>query len=962
MSSLADTPQGQSRSTTGRVFHKYLRRKNELAAPWSVAELELTDSDFAELKAWLLSFEQKMIVEAHNQGWSRSLDPNKKYTNSVVCGFLLHLLYAEHVRRFGSEGNYWGCVSKLDWTAYDRHLLFNSNSQPTQFHRDLLQKSAQQLKMRHAFGVEGTPQWFSTGYLQFGFTKKGFLTRLPEWLSTPLHSTTAIETLCSDSSTGSSSFKKLWGSLSDYRRNLISEGTLRARLNSSFWILPDWHNDILATAKKRAHLGTDTGYAKTDDLYDTFLSSPKLIFTNQGSPEFQLEIINVADLPLTAPEYRIVLNGDTKLRLIQQQDGSYIPTTHAPLAIPFTTNEVNSSLEDATTGALITSQNLICWSPDELLCAFKSDGTRYPDPTSLKTGNQDQLYILFPSALENTTNPQPLSTWISPNGQWTIAEVSSSASFELSYEGDLVWSLDEARMTNSAEREVLRESVTATAEPVEISSGLLFTTIEIDLEPIPGCEVQLDWARIGIEKLKFDQGTLRAPWQVSPENLSQGLNIQCSISVNGQSLRQRIHLEIPFQGAIWLHRGTYRLNPPRVLLTRETEQSSVRINPESLGPTDRLTDCAIIEGSRLVRRLRPGPISLGKLTGMGAPLELWSDLFNQRKVNQRLADAVIDGGLIKQVFIDQESIVITPTPGALLRADFGFYAWVGSQSTPMQIASISASEEDTEFGTKAWRVANDWQHESISAIAVFFEDNCIGSWWNLKNWTIPLHHCASDEYASDYAEVIRLFRCPILYDETKKWVQDYCRQHLDAILPRWLTLELTRELPGGRHISVQAEHNEAWHRAVGSILGVFNTKLDLATANLIVETLQPDEQTEIVRIIRVAYSLIRVSPPLACEVISTWLEQYALPTHGRGTARKLQSSICEALKPQQTEVEDFCENVSRVDEFFLTGHCQKFAENWPHLQPANVRNLRLLFQHELPRLLATEKRLRRIHL
>jgi hypothetical protein len=816
--------------------------------------------------------------------------------------------------------------------------------------------------MRHAFGVEGTPQWFSTGYLQIGFTKKGFLSRLPEWLSAPLHSTTAIETLCSGPPSASPSFKKTWEALSSYRRNVISESSLRNRLDSSCWILPDWHDEIVTTAKKRAHLGTDTGYAKAGEFNDTFLSPPRLIFSSNRHPEFHIDLINLADLPLSAVEYRVVLNGETRLRLIRQEDGSYTPNSNAPVALPFTTNEVNASLEDSATGNLVTSQNLICWSPDELLCVYKSDGTRYADPSFLKTGNQERLFILYPSALEHRTESTPLSTWISGNGDWTITEISSSSSFELNFEGDLVWSLDEARMTNSTERAVLRENLTASADPIETSSGLFITIIEINMAPIPGCEVLLNWARIGIEKLKFDQGTLRAPWQVSPENLSQGLNIQCSISVNGQSYRQRIHLDIPFHGTIWFHRGTYKSEIPRVLLTRETEQSSLRITPEDLGPTGNLADCAITEGSRLVRRLRQGPISLGKLAGMGAPLELWSDLFNQKQSNQRLADAVIDGGLIHQVFIDEESIIITPTIGSLLREDFGIYVWVGSQSTPMHITAISAKEVDTEFGTTVWRITNEWAQESICAIAVFFEDHCIGSWWNLKNWTIPLHHCSTEDQASDYAEVIRLFRCPLLYEETRQWVKKFCETHVDAILPTWLTPVLARTLPDGRLIKAQTDHYETWCRAVGSILGAFNTKLDLATASLVIEEIEPDEETEIIRIIRAALSLVRVSPALAVEILSVWLVQYALPTYGRSTARQLLLNICEALKPEESEVEDFCRNTLPVNDFFLTGSCQQFAERWPHLPPENMRNLRLLFQHELPRLLATEKRLRRINL
>jgi len=952
-----------SLKTAGVLFRKYLNRKKALQFPWSIAELEVTESELAELRSWLMSNDQRIIGIAYSQGWSKKMDPERKHQDTVVCGFLLHILYAEHVRRFGSEGNYWGSISKLNWSAIDRHRLFTSNSQPTQFHKILLEKSAQQLQMRHAFGVEGTFQWFSTGYLQIGFTKKGFLARLPEWLSASQHATTAIETLCSNSSSGSRTFRELWNSLRDYRLKRINKEIIRKRLHDSCWVIPDWHDEIIECAKKRPHLGTGIGNPENTEQRDIFLSQPRLVFSSQRAPEFHLEVINWDDLPLTADEYRVVINCTPRVSLIRQTDGSYAANSTAPISVAFETKEVNASLEDARTGILIASQDLTCWDSDDLVSVFKADGTRYTDPTFLKTGNQDRLFILFPSALKDVSDRPILKNWTSQNRQWTISEISSTASFLLSYEDDLVWSLEESRQTDSIERQCIRKNVKATASPIEALSDSQYSTIiEIEIQEIPGCTFTLNWARIGFEKLKFNQGALRASWCISPENLSHGIHIQYSISANNQTFLNRIHLDIPFTGAIWSHRGKHKPAPTRVLLTRETEQSFLRITPKELGPTGKINDCAITEGNRLVRRLRTGSITLGKLSGMGAPLDLWSDLFNQEHSDQRLADAVIDGGIIHQVHITQEFIAIQPVPGSLLREDFCFYVWVGSNETPMHIMTGSASVHDTEFGTSEWRISNSWPHESISAVAIFFEDNCVGSWWNLKSWTHLLLRSQCGEQAKDYAEVVRLFRCPILYDETQKWVRKFTKINLKDILLSWLMPNLSRELPDGRTVCVQPEHNEGWYRAIGSIFETFSTELDLTTASLILRELAPTEETEEVQAINVSYLLARISPQLAFDVLAAWLKQYALPVHGGVKARKLQANICDALKPEDEEIEDFCKNVSRVNANFLTAHCQQFADNWPSLPKTSMRNLRLLFQFELPRLLATEQRLRKIHL
>ena len=188
-------------SSTGRAFRALLDRKNCILKgqiPWSTAELRIASDDIRFLNQWLATGAVPALRSALRPG-SFTLDPLKGFSNPVICGALLHLLFAEHARRNGSEGNYWSCIRHLPWPDEVSSDWFGINGQPTSLHRSVLEQSAQALRLRNAFGIEGTFQWFSTGYLQFGFTYKGLKSRLPEWLASASFAPNAVVTLLNES-------------------------------------------------------------------------------------------------------------------------------------------------------------------------------------------------------------------------------------------------------------------------------------------------------------------------------------------------------------------------------------------------------------------------------------------------------------------------------------------------------------------------------------------------------------------------------------------------------------------------------------------------------------------------------------------------------------------------------------------------------------------------------------------
>src|SRR5262249_9195766 len=133
-----------------------------------------------------------------------------EYPLQSAFGLLLMLWIAESARREAEEGWLWRWIPQEainDKAA--RRLLFTQD-QPSPFLKELLEVSARRFNLRHVFGRVGAQQWIDTIFLQFGFTRRGFERRLPEWLArqSPVR---AVRSLL-DPETGSASFQELWES------------------------------------------------------------------------------------------------------------------------------------------------------------------------------------------------------------------------------------------------------------------------------------------------------------------------------------------------------------------------------------------------------------------------------------------------------------------------------------------------------------------------------------------------------------------------------------------------------------------------------------------------------------------------------------------------------------------------------------------------------------------------------
>jgi hypothetical protein len=100
----------------------------------------------------------------------------------------------------------------------------------------------------------GAQEYFDTLKLQFGFTLRGALRRLPEWLDglgppIAVRILTGAEVEYTD--LNSSSFITLWRTLQDFRRNRVAEEYAHLVVTTSPWVRPAWDDELLGAARLR---------------------------------------------------------------------------------------------------------------------------------------------------------------------------------------------------------------------------------------------------------------------------------------------------------------------------------------------------------------------------------------------------------------------------------------------------------------------------------------------------------------------------------------------------------------------------------------------------------------------------------------------------------------------------------------------------------------------------------------
>ena len=299
------------------VFLHFLHRFEGLPNPRSVAEARITAEDFRALRAW---FSERwgwprMWCE---DTWQTDLSNHLFASRQEMFGTLIIILASELCRDNSSEDAVWPAVTAVLRADKITFPVLFVGGQPTPACKKSIAAGARRINLRNLIDRYGAQEYFDTLKLQFGFTIKGAVRRLPEWLDglgppIAVRILTGVETEYRDLS--STSFTELWDSLRNFRHERVSEEYTSAILQASPWIRSDWTPELLRVARLRLTRpsvvlgGIGTAEHSSELVYEPTLqweesSKPRL--TLRLNEERVSEMLAEADVATFAVDGRVV--------------------------------------------------------------------------------------------------------------------------------------------------------------------------------------------------------------------------------------------------------------------------------------------------------------------------------------------------------------------------------------------------------------------------------------------------------------------------------------------------------------------------------------------------------------------------------------------------------------------------------------------------------------------------------
>ncbi len=915
------------------AFACLLRRRGGLANSergWSLAELESSEADYHWLAQWL-SHQRRMTLAPALSTWSRHLDPHTKHTNAVVTGSILWLLFTEHVRRRGSEGNFWNALGLLPWDDGAASLLFLSDRNPTPAARETMQLAAEALGLRNVFGVDGTLPWFDTGFLQFGFTRTGFQRRLPEWLAGQLPTLSVRHLLGHFGAfTASHSFQDLWKRLVAYRRHNLTEAQLRLVLGNSPWILPEWIDDLVRVARERPALDT-LNLAQTSESVP-FLDEPRLVWTADGQAAFAADWINLDTLVLSATTYILRWGGEERARLVRQADGSFVPIGGPTVIFGLGHRRGVAALEELDGHTIAASQGLELWDDTEIVNLFDRSGRRAADPYNPKVSAAEEFSLCLPlfAAVEGPKSQM----WPDPHRQFAFVRFPAKASVIVTAAGESLWSSDYLRVPPApvSEAEVAVQ-FTATRPlrfvPWEPPPRGKLT---VELEPSLAL-ISAHWSG-----QKLAPGSVPGIFdiEVRAADLLWPVTVVLRIKRGNEVLPVRRKLEIPFQGTLWRTSTEVRVvEPKKILSTRVATSDEFRIRaPIKFG--EESPELFLVEAGSIIGRVPTHVAPLGRLSGFGGRLVARRGPYNEVEETVLVAERVIDGGIVRNVRISAHEIQIDLTEDIAVREKHSVVLWTNRH----QLVRVTPGVGRYPL---TWSIPHQGEHGSIYGLAVFFDGVRLGAWFQLENWSDTLRTARMPAPVREAAIMLRWFRAPILAAEHVQFVRNFVRAHAAEVLAIWLGEE---EVEAGSARFTLSPLASSWTNALEELIGRGQLAFDQAAADRWFRLMNPKSQLPDCgeAVVRAVWRLVQVSPQLAADFVHHWVDKVYRQHVGFAGVEEVRRELRRQLQPTPAQWTDLAQKVLHVDSQFLDALVMKAVQNQDRSASDRI-NLQLLSKH-----------------
>ncbi len=922
------------------------KKRKGLILPCSLSELLPDNEDFQWLYLWAKNLGAYTASTWLSPGESFSFDKSH-LPSQIAIGSLLMFLNSEVARREADEGHLWAfCCNRF--SSATKNFLFSSNNQPTQLHKDALEKAARWLKLRHVFGVKGLQNWFDSIYLQFGFTCRGFHRRLPEWLA-GYGRTQAIDHLLS-SDKGSRSFKALWEALRNYRRNNIGQSSLYQILIDNPWVLPEWVEDLVSISKQRPELAELKKPLESETTDISFLSQPIFVWDPPNTPNFSTQISNIASLDLSEATYDLTIDGQAYARLIRQSDNTYHVFPSIDIEFPITCPTPLAQITNCN-GQTIHSMPIDCWDSNEDITIYNlPSGQRLKDPWQEQMKQSSAYALLLASDLK--IYPEPNYWQILGRNQLRLYFLSNNwPSTNVLLGDNIFWQPCLSNISNDQQYPWIR-SITLE----------LFSNKPIVLNITHPTDIEITFVRYNGLPINFkkvdDNNTLLEPISLS-STIGRQISLRLGLT-NGVDITSIIKTTVglDFFGVTQLTSNGWEIFERETKLTVEQAKSTqFKICPPKRWDKKKvdLKEWALMEGDIWLGRLQTHPAPIFSLAGIGNPLTLRSGPYNSLGDAITISESVIDPGLISEIEIlpsvksyEEKLLKLKLFHSIELDPNHHIVWWDMSGAIHNLPSEKIFVEEKT-----SWVLNFEQDFSKPIAIAIAYNGVRLGSWWSIEpDWTCLILEI-SEENSKLVAALIRWFHLPILSKLAIPAIQSLAKSYPKSILLAWLH---NTGLPA--FLSVP-DLDDSWLAAVRILFQSYmprkNDGKEIVEAFSNYDESNTESSFLVEALQKFIFLFMRVDPLLMGKIIIAWLNDFYFPKFGKlGTKNMLQKiyfNIAELedlsergfRTKQKSILQEISETMKLDPNFIQIGLINRAIDSFmgKHLQPFDEANIAL---------------------
>ncbi|MEI6715406.1 MAG: hypothetical protein WCO60_16740 [Verrucomicrobiota bacterium] len=912
-----------------------LSRRPQSSALWSLCEIRLTESEFQLLKNWLknLSLREFEALCANTIGASIS-------RGSAAIGLVLFLLEAETARREASEGAIWPFVRNLPWSEAIAALLFTSQGTATLLHRSLLQEAAQTFNLRHVFGREGIHNWIDSLYLQFGFTKRGALNRLGNWLNSsqrPLSVQFLLE-----GELASAEFKLLWDTLDSVSYGRSYSSAAARLLGTSPWILPEWTQGLLENAKRVDRSASVTTEEACSD--PVLVRSVSLVRITEGLSQgyrFKVELANLNILDLEQPGYQLLWN-DEVVGFVGIQQGVYrfdealfvksgSPVGEIALRVP-------GQLEPAF------RQIVELWDPNDIVTLFSPSGERCED--SIQNQFRRGFTVIYHSCLRVRG---AVDSSVSFSEYWKCFSTSSEPdNVELvSAEGEVLW---DAMWVTAPASDIACVGLNAAWRDglAQFEEG---NTAEIRLHLPSGAHFErayLNGRRVQLVASNPENRLLFVSSILTSSEFFSLSKLRVCLLVAG--VRYFVSLTLPRLWSKSVYIRTRTGDVAKRSYERPIRTRDGRENQFALPVVWEDTTSYLMEGCRIVGKVAGDkPCRIEGLRGYGAPLRMVRSAFNSHGFQDQVIIAPkvrSSDGLIRSVKETQDGLSIWLNA----RRDPGTQDSILLLDTAGRFHSVPAMNATVGEDQKSWTLSlPQGAYAPIACVALLHGTTVLGSFQHATEFGRLLETLQSPGQIRALAACIRAFHLPFLERCVQTVYRKWVRRNLSAVLDVWLKpfqIDLDGTLIGC------GDPEESWLEAVQEFFTTFVVPVDFQTASTLIAMIGAielealsDAHRAYAALTNTVKLLMEISPWLAGYVAGAYLDSIDLPPSVTNLMREGLVHECDCSNDQWTGTA----RGLQLDEEFWEGLSKRAAQNGrnsTYLEPADDWNVAVALKNQ----------------